>query len=216
MSDVRLYISVASCRDWKPQFGASISGLFYHLMTKNLDGRLKAFDFQAAMQASCLSSARELALRDATERGFTHWLSLDDDMAFPMDIVEKLLKHEKPVVAANYRRKLANLVHGVCCDKECKMIDSSNKTGLEEAGYVAFGAALLDLQAIKHVPEPHFEVVWCEETRSYWTEDMVFSHKLRNNGVPLFIDHDLSKEIHHIGDFSHVFPNGVTSANLHN
>lgn len=206
MEDVKLYISVASCRDWKPQFGASITGLFYHLFQNGLNGRLKAIDFKAAMQASCLSGAREIALREATERGFTHWLSLDDDMSFPMDIVERLLAHDKTVVAANYRRKDISKNVGVACYEGAVPVDSSEKHGLEEVAFSAFGLSLIKIQEIKHIAEPHFEVVWNPATRTYWTEDMVFSAKLRTNGIKLWVDHDLSHDIQHIGDYAHQFP----------
>ncbi len=161
------------------------------------------------MQASLLSSARELALREAVERNFTHWLSLDDDMVFPMNTVDRLLAHNKPVVAANYRRKDISKNIGVACTKAAVPIDSSNKTGLEEVGYTALGMTLFDIQAIKDVPEPHFEVVWCKETRTYWDQDMVFSSKLRDNGIPIYVDHDLSHDVQHVGDYPHQFPKQV-------
>ena len=151
-NDVRLYISVASCRDWKPQFGASVTGLFYHLLTNNLGGRLKAIDFKTAMQASCLSGARQLSLTEAQERGFTHWLCLDDDMAFPMDIVDRLLEHDKTVVAANYRRKSLENYDGVACYEGAIPVDSSKKAGLEQVDAIVGSVrVMIYLQSIKRV-----------------------------------------------------------------
>ena len=210
--DVKLFLSVASVRDWKPQFGASLSGLIFNLFNNHLGGRLHSMDMKTAMQCSCLSMARELGLREATERGFTHWLCLDDDMAFPMDIVERLLAHDKSVVAANYRKKDAFNIVGVACDENAQPIDSSNKSGLEKVDFTAFGLVLIKIADVKCVEEPHFEVVWNPATRTYWTEDMVFSAKLKKAGVDIWLDHDLSHDIQHIGDFAHQFPKGVTNA----
>lgn len=203
MGDVRLLISVASVRDWKPQFGASISALLCELVKTGLGGRLNTVDFKPMMQASNLSEAREKALQYAIDNNFTHWMCFDDDMVFPPYIVDKLLEHDKDVVVCNYRRKCIGHITGVCCNEDATPI--LPKKGIEKAGFVALGAALIKLHKFKNIQAPHFEVVWNPETKSYWTEDMVFSGKSRQNGVELYVDHDLSKEIEHIGDYSFKF-----------
>ena len=203
MTEVRLYISVASCRDWKPQFGSSVVGMMHHLLTSGLDGRLKALDFRSMIQASNLSQAREISLREAINKNYTHWLCLDDDMVFPVNVVDVLLAHDKTVVTTNYCRKKIGENLGVNCDLDAQKIDSSKKTGLEEVGFAALGCALLRVQDLKDIPSPRFEVVWSPEREDYWSEDMVFSALMRKNNIPLWCDHDLSKAIRHVGDYEH-------------
>lgn len=205
MQDVNLFISVPSVRDWKPQFGASICMLAEHLVCKKLDGRLAKVRYNFQMQSSCLSVSREMSLLYAEKEGFTHWLSLDDDMMFPSDIVERLISHDLPVVVANYRRKQKE-VAGICIGKENTPINSSGKKGVEEIEWMGGGCNLFKIDAIKEIRPPRFSVLWVDETQSYMTEDYYFSLRLRDKGIKIFCDHDASKLVKHIGDYVYEFP----------
>jgi hypothetical protein len=198
--EVRLLISVPSCREWKSAFGSSFVGLNVKLMHSGLrDHKLTALYPDIAAQASCLSQAREKALSKAIDGNFTHWLSLDDDMVFPCDIVDRFLARDKAVVTANYRRKSPK-VSGVCMGIDGQLVDSTGKTGLEKIGWMGGGMFLVDIENIKHIPQPRFEVVWCPELKDYYDQDQYFSAKLRQGGVDIWCDHDLSQSIKHIGD----------------
>ena len=204
MEKIRLLISVPSARDWKPQFGASLCGLVQHLSAEKLGGRLEVVEMAAHFQASCLSTARERSLLYAEKEGFTHWLSLDDDMVFPVDSVDKLLVHNVPVAVANYRRKQEEVL-GICLDLDGQFINSSGKTGLQEVGWIGGGLNLFDINAVKVVEPPRFSVLWVKEKQAYMSEDYYFSTKLREQGIKMFCDHDLSQQVQHIGDVAYRF-----------
>lgn len=206
MREVRLYIAVPSCRDWKVQFGASFMGLIHNLMNPNPDREwvLSGIHLNAMAGASILSRAREKALQEAKEKGFTHLLMLDDDMAFPADLVDRLIEHDLPFVAGNYCRKIPGAPSSISFGMDGKVIDSSGKSGLEEVQFVGAGVNLLDLTKIE-TEAPHFCVVWDESREDYWGEDMFFCNKLRGHGYQLFIDHDASQKIYHMGDYAFGF-----------
>jgi hypothetical protein len=83
-------------------------------------------------------------------------------------------------------------------------VSSIGKTGLQEVGWVGLGCCLLKLtDAVRAIKRPHFEVVWLEDTQSYLGEDYMFSEKLRHAGIKLWIDHDVSQQIGHVGDFKY-------------
>jgi hypothetical protein len=207
MGEVRLFVSVPSCREWKPAFGSSFVGLNVQLVTKGVKGHtLTNLYPEIAAQASCLSQARQSSLTKAINGGFTHWLSLDDDMQFPQTIVDDLIAHHKPIVTANYRRKNADVVSGVCMGLDGQIIDSTGKTGLEQIGWMGGGMFLANIESIQHIPAPHFEVSWCEERQDYYDQDNYFSAKLRQHGIELWCDHDLSQKIAHVGDYHFKFP----------
>lgn len=207
MADIKLFISVASCRGWMPAFGASFLGLNCNLVSNGIKGHnLAGLYPDIAAQASCLSQARQCALNKAIDGGYTHWLSLDDDMQFPMDIIDKMIVHEKAVVTANYRRKNPNVVSGVCMGLDGQIIDSTGKSGLEQIGWMGGGCFLADIEKIKHIPRPHFEVSWCEERQDYYDQDNYFSAKLRQHNAEIWLDHGLSQLISHVGDYHYKFP----------
>lgn len=199
---MNLFIATPSCRD--PKFGYSISMLnLYIQLTKNgvngkqLDGLV--MDWRS--QSSLLSAARQGALDTAIKEGATHLFMVDDDMSFPRNVIDRLAAHDKDFIACNYASKGNCLPTAV--GKEGK-VSSLGKTGLEEIGWVGMGCCLLRLSdAVKAIKPPHFEVMWLEETQSYLGEDYYFSEKLRHNNITLYIDHDLSNEIGHIGDYTY-------------
>jgi len=64
---------------------------------------------------------------------------------------------------------------------------------------------LLELDALKNVPAPHFEVRWREDIQDYSGEDMYFCRKLFAAGEQIFIDHDLSNDCGHVGSLVYRF-----------
>jgi len=62
---------------------------------------------------------------------------------------------------------------------------------------------LLDLNAIKSIKPPHFEIIWDEKTQEYLGEDHYFCAKLRSNGIKIYVDHDASQTVGHIGDYTY-------------
>lgn len=202
MIDIKLFISVPSCREPKSGFNASFLSLTANLLSNGLKNhKLVGIAPEIAAQASCLSQARQHALDKAIENGFTHWLSLDDDMMFPADVVDQMLAHDAAIVTANYRKKNYKQVIGVCQGIDGLGIDSTGKSGTEVIGWMGGGMFLADLAKIKHIPRPHFEVVYCKERNDYYDQDNYFSAKLRQNGVEILLDHDLSQQIIHVGDY---------------
>lgn len=206
--DVRLFISVASNRDWKPKFGASLGCLMSYLTNQGIriEGyNLKEFFLRAWGTASLLSKARQAFVDEMIAEGFTHWLSLDDDMSFPIDIVDQLIKHDKDVVSCNARYK-DEVVKGSCLGTDGKQLDSTGKEGLEELKLMGGAIFLARIEAFKYIPKPHFQVLWSPEYNDYVGEDIHFAALLKTNGVQLWCDHDASQQIGHVGEFEYKWP----------
>ena len=200
--DIRLMISVSSNRDWKQGFCTSYLALLNRLLTNRLGGRLGGLDLQSAITGGAmLSQIREDSLQLALDGNFTHWLSLDDDMTFPADCAERLFSHGKQVVTANYMRKTPNEVKGVCLDVKGQFLDSRGKTGLEQLWGMGMGMTLIALEPLRKTAAPRFEGKWNAEHRRYWGEDYAFCQLLHRLEIPIWCDHDLSREMGHVGDF---------------
>jgi hypothetical protein len=150
--------------------------------------------------ASVLAKARQNGIRKAIEEGYTHILFLDDDMCFSSDILEDLMKHNVPVVGVNYTRKTSNPVTQTC-GLDGQPVTSLGKEGLEEVGWIGFGAVLIDLSAIKEIDNPLFETRWMPERNDFIGEDYYFCGKVRAHGVKIYIDHTASNKTSHIGDY---------------
>lgn len=160
----------------------------------------------AMMVGTFVHQAREKLLTDLTSIwGATHILWLDADMVFPKDAGLRLLSHvlerdidvmPRNVVAANY----ATRVHPSrpTASKDGQRIPSFNKSGLESVDHVGMGVFLMATAVVRDLPKPRFW--YSTETE---TEDVYFCNLLRKAGHEIWIDHDLSKEVGHIGQ--HVY-----------
>lgn len=148
----------------------------------------------------------ELSL-DAMREGCSHLLFVDSDMRFPQDMISRLLKHDVDIVAANCARRRMPTGPTAQIYKEngerelvWTMPDS---TGLQEVGSVGMGVMLIKAGVFKALPEPWYETPWRTDKRGYIGEDVFFCNKARDAGFKIWIDHDVSKEIGHVGTFEY-------------
>lgn len=212
-SSVKLLIVVASGRGWASRFGHKLASLTLHLGMTRLGGRLA----QCAIQVhhgAYLVKARNDHMVAAIAGGFTHMLSLDDDMTFPADCVDRMLAHDLPVVTCNYRKKIEERIEFCCSNMDGGMVVThAGKSGLEQVSSMGMGLTLIDIEKVKHVPGPYFAVIWNETTGEHVIEDGVFSALLQEHGVELWCDHDVSKEVGHVGEIEFTVPK-LTSLEL--
>lgn len=210
----RLYISTPSNRQWEPRFGTSFADLLVRLTSEGIKApgyKLESFRYQVLRQVSNLPNGRQHFVDDMLAGGYTHWLSLDDDMTFPMDIVDRLISHGKDVVSCNAMRK-DGTVDGSCQGMDGKPIDSTGKTGLQELRTMGGAIFLAKIDSFRNIPKPHFQMIWSPAHNSYLGEDVYFSTILKMNGVGLYADNDTSKLISHIGSFEYQWPQDKVSA----
>lgn len=144
---------------------------------------------------------RELFLEAAIKQGATHLLWLDTDMSFPRTAALQLMAHDTPMVGCNYRvRQPSGLFTAQRNGERINTLESS--TGLEAVDAIGLGICLMwaDLAADLNRPWfPHGQ----NEQGGDIGEDIVFCRRLRGCGHEIYIDHDLSKEVGHIGQYTY-------------
>lgn len=161
-----------------------------------------------------LSTQRTDLARDAIEAGCTHTMWLDSDMRFPKDIISRLLARDVPIVAGNYAKRrmpvgpvAAKLQspdsHEQAGSKIIPIYTEADSTGLEEVDYVGMGAMLVKREVYEKMEEPWFAIGWAEKVKDFLGEDVFFCRRARDYGYPTMVDHDVSKEIYHIGSFEY-------------
>jgi hypothetical protein len=151
----------------------------------------------AMMVGTFVHQAREKLLHDVVGLwGATHILWLDADMTFPPDTALRLLAHDRDVVAANYVTRVAPSRPTAKRDGRC--ISSIDAAGLEAVDHVGMGVFLMKASVVENIPSPRF---WYSTQTE--TEDVYFCRLLRTNGHAIYIDHDLSKEVGHVGQYTY-------------
>ena len=157
--------------------------------------------------------ARQELAELALKGGATHMLWLDSDMRVPREALVKLLNHDKQVVGINYSKRSVDadftaIKHVPVDEKDIglKCITRESSTGLEEVDAIGFGCVLMKAAAFNKLPDPKRKPwFWFDMVNggNHVGEDVYFCDLLRKSGVKIYVDHDLSKECSHIGNFEY-------------
>ena len=156
-------------------------------------------------QGTLIANQRAELSLDAMQEGCTHILFIDSDMRFPQDMIGRLIKHDLDIVATNCARRRMPTGPTAQLYKENGERElvwtMPESTGLQEVGSVGMGVMLIKANVFRALAEPWFETPWRMDKRGYIGEDVYFCQKAAAAGFKIWIDHDVSKEIGHIGTF---------------
>jgi len=150
-------------------------------------------------------------VREAMEEGCDYILWLDTDMRFPKDSLIRLLAHEKDIVAANYvtRQIPPEPVSFQLTDdgKLWRRVPTlPESTGIEKVTGAPMGLMLTSAAVFKKIDKPDVPMFWFQYSVKNHTvlgEDIYFCINAGRYGFGIFIDHDLSKQVHHVGTFEY-------------
>jgi len=199
---------------WESDFGLSFANMVMYLMQVQVPG----FSGNAVQvmnkRGSILPQLRHDLIVDAKTLGCTHVLFIDSDQTFPKDTVHRLAKHDKAIVGCNIATKVLPPDCAPTARKHSPInpfgdvvFTYDHTQGLEKVWRLGFGVILIKMSVFEDIPEPWFNVEWREDLKKFVGEDWYFCEWAEKRGISIWVDHDLSKEIGHIGPvkFTHEF-----------
>ena len=203
---VKLALCIPSNGMWHADFGFCLASMCVQIACYPFENDQDRRVVVLEKRMSTLPRARQELLEDALLQGCTHAMFLDSDQAFPNDAAHRLMAHKKGLVACNIPLKTAPsfptarargpTVFGV------PILSTPDKNGLERVWRVGTGIMLIDLKLLADLPKPWFELRWSDKASQFVGEDWFFLGQLEKAGRGEFwIDHDLSKQIGHVGNF---------------
>lgn len=202
---LKLAILVPSMGEWTEPFGQSFAKLQAFLFQHAVPGFGQFREIALYTRASsAIPISREELFESCRIGGDTHALMLDADQTFPPDTAHRMLAHNKPVIACNVATKTipssptARLKDGTPWGAACY---TDNKHGLEKVWRVGAAVMMIDLSILPIIGEGLFEFIWNPNARQYRGEDWSLCKKLEENGIDILIDHDLSRQIGHVGTY---------------
>lgn len=141
---------------------------------------------------------REHFLEAALKQGATHVLWLDTDMSVPRTTALQLFLHAQPIVGCNYVVRQASGLFTAQREDGTRVATTETSSGLEAVGAIGFGCVLMSADVVADLARPWFRH-GLNDLGGDIGEDIVFCRALRAAGHAIYLDHDLSKEIGHIG-----------------
>ena len=186
-------------RGWAPDFCLSLVRMVQaHEHSSDMVG--------VGLSICCASGAnlclnRSILIEEALAEGFSHVLWLDDDMTFPADALARLLAHDLPIVASNCTLRLLPILPTAL--QGGQRLSSHEAAGLEQVDRIGLAVALTQVGVFDRIPKPWF--AWEIDDGNgprLCSEDEYFCVKAQRAGFDIFIDHDLSQQIGHVGELT--------------
>lgn len=208
MSHLKVIVAVPSGIHWFADFGTSLVSLVANFANQPVPG-YKSQELRVMnIKGSILPKQRLEALKAAKAIDATHLLYLDSDHTFPPDMLHQLLSRGKDVVAANCVTKTipamptARKLKGGDPQGEQVYTDPES-VGLERVWRIGTGVMLLTKRAYMQIPHSAFAMVYKEDGDTFQGEDWTMCAAFEEAGVPIFVDHTVSKKVGHVGQFNY-------------
>lgn len=128
-------------------------------------------------------------IADWTVKGFDYLFSVDHDITFPSDTLERLLEHDADLVCGVYRQRLEPQmleVYGLD-GQRLEYKDICDKP-LVEIGSCGFGCVLIHKEVLEEVGYPQFEYHPALDHNNTLSEDTDFCVKARKKNYTLWCD----------------------------
>ncbi len=149
------------------------------------------WDGFTATQSTYLPDARnQVHQAFLKETKYSHLFMLDSDVLCPANVIERLLAHQKPIVAGYYSTKAVigkstPVVYDYLKDNEDGVSTWTHKTqpgnGLEKVDAVGMGCVLMSKEVAHALGEKPYDM-------NNGGEDLVICRKLMQLGIPLYVD----------------------------
>lgn len=192
MTDTPRVAVCVPCHDrWHADFGACLVDAMVHYTRQGgLVGLIMA-------QGSLIHAQRDDLVREAKKSDATHILWLDADQTFPADLIGRLLAHDAMVVGANIPRRVWPYTPCAFADGQ-PVYTMAWHTGTQDVDTLGLGITLMKIGCFPG-DGPFFSFGWDPEKKEPIGEDVGLFRNLAEAGIRPVIDHDLSKEIGHLG-----------------
>jgi len=167
----------------------------------------KRIDIQMAYSSNLVEN-RHILVSRAFQFGATHLLFWDSDIKAPPDAIVRMVNHHLPIVAINYAKKEPEARPTAFIDTDDYVgpcYSQEQHTGLQAVSSCGFGLMLIETSVLQDLDTPLFQFsqVGAEGVKTE-TEDVFFCRKARDAGYDIVIDHDLSKQCAHLGDWEYL------------
>ena len=202
MTDIKIGIAIPTAGTVRMGFAASLVGMVAKFAAGGVPTVPEAKISLAlhVLESSNWITNREKLARASVDDGETHLLFLDDDMTFDPRVLEILLGRRQAIVTTNYLIKTDPPTDFVAVSLDGqRVMTKAESTGIMPVAYSGFGVSLIEVEVFRKTPQPWFMPDFNAEKSEYTTEDNPFFRRAREAGFTVYVDHDASKLVSHMG-----------------
>jgi hypothetical protein len=193
---MRLVIGGPTLATVPASFAIDLAQLYAYTQRWNVGGEC-ALRF---VQSTYVHVGRNAVLKAAQQFDATHLLWLDTDMTFPDDTAMRLAARHRRIVACNCVMRDPRVL--CTAQRQGQRIQTApDSTGLEAVDSVGLAVMLMQMDFVAGLPQPWFR--HGTEAGTDIGEDLMFCRALKAAGHEIYVDHDLSQKVGHIGQYTY-------------
>jgi hypothetical protein len=218
---LKIALCIPCHRQTEAKFTQCLAAMIAHTLGARveLDGEPVQIEFETIIvSSSLLPESRNRLVVEAINWQADYMLWMDADHVFPCEALLKLLSRSKLVVGCNYARRFSPTSPTASKrgdDDEWDLVWTTKEKAeageIEEVAHLGLGLCLVDMRvyamlerkAVEDGKEhfwPLFEIPAKPDGIGCIGEDVSYFRLLREAGVRIFLDHELSWDVGHIGD----------------
>lgn len=211
---LKVLVCVPSTGLWFADFGNALCNMFAAFSMFRVEGWDRQVLFLNNVKGSILPKSRWLSIQEALEKECQFFCFIDSDQTFPRKMLHHMIKRmtelKIDVLAANIATKT------IPAQPTARMKDPAGdpskwvtvytdpeSTGVQRVDRIGTGIMMLTDRAMKKVLPQDLDMKWREDVKSYQGEDWWLTQGFEREGIPIYIDHDLSKDVGHVGFFNY-------------
>lgn len=209
IKELDIAVIVPSGTTWHAEFAVSLIGLIGYFLNNKIQGYNKHNIRVVNIKSSLLPKSRLDGLKAAKAINATHLLYLDSDHSFPPYLLNRLLKWGKDIMAINCVTK------SIPSTTTARFFNPDDPQGIpvysderlagtiDKVWRVGTGVMVLSRKAYMQIPHAAFTVKYMPEADTYQGEDWTMCEALEKAGVPIYIDHGMSRQVGHVGNLNY-------------
>ena len=223
---MKIAICIPCHRQTEAKFTQCLAEMLVFTMSRQIEfnGKLVTPQIETLIvSCSLLTESRNRLVAEAINCDADYMLWMDADHIFPRDALLRLLSHNMLVVGCNYARRLdptSPTASKPNAEGKNELVwttkEVADRGDMEEVGHLGLGLCLMDMRAfgiLEHKAKeegkehfwPLFRIDPTEDGIGSIGEDVYFFKRLRDAGIPIVLDHNLSWDVGHIHE--HILTN---------
>jgi len=207
--ELKIMVGVLDNGMWHSKFAKSLRAMEVTFRNYAVKGYPKQHLRSMVTTGSVLSKSRYETIKAAKTMLADYLVFIDSDQTFPPFLLHKWVEHDKDVMAANVATKqipsspTARLAPPLGSYVPVPVYTDPESKGLQEVWRVGTGILMLSKKVLQALPANCLEVRYVPEIDDYQGEDWSLCKAIQEAGFKIFIDHDMSKAVGHVGLFEY-------------
>jgi cellulose synthase/poly-beta-1,6-N-acetylglucosamine synthase-like glycosyltransferase len=156
---------------------------------------------------------RNKLVKTSLEAKCDYIVFIDADMRFPKDTIMRLLRHQKDIIGVNATTRTEPVIPTaknltINEDGSCTWLPiySNSFSGISQADGIGCGVMMIKASVFAKLQEPYFYFEQLPDNKILG-EDIYFCIKAKDAGIDTWVDHNLSMDIKHIGQYTYSWAN---------